>query len=374
MSRNPRKMFKIIVAPDSFKGCLSAADVSSAIAEGIFRMRPDADVVKIPLADGGEGTLDVLTAPMALTIITADVHDPLGRDIKACFGKSGSTALIEVAEACGYNLLSKSEMNPLKATSAGVGELMMAAFNAGCSRFIIGLGGSVTCDGGTGMLSVPGLIDSIRGLPVELLCDVDNPFVGNSGAARVFAPQKGASPDDVETLEVRMNETAAKFFHETGVDVSHLPGAGAAGGLGGAFMAYFRAKAVSGVDRILELSGFDRDVEDADLVITGEGRSDAQTLRGKVPLGVLRRSKFPISEPESGSTVDTGKRRPPSVALLSGAVDPDSRTALESAGFDHVVPVTPLGIPLDEALKPSVAAEFLREAAASLMRTFMSCL
>lgn len=313
------------------------------MAQAVHQAYPSAEVIPIPLADGGEGTLEVLVPALGATLREVTVSDPLGRPVRARYGVAGETAIIEVARACGLQLLKPAERNPLIASSRGVGELLMAAYAEGCRHFLVGLGGSAICDGGAGMMMVPG----IRNLTsLELLCDVSAPFVGPTGAARAFAPQKGASPEDVEVLETRMMNLAARMEKETGVDVRQMPGAGAAGGLGGAFMAYFGARKVSGIGRILELVHFSDAVEDASLVITGEGQSDAQTLQGKVPYGVLQNAK--------GTPV----------ALLSGRIV--DRPALESAGFHPVVEVSPRHLSLREALTPSIARRNIQSAVKTL--------
>ena len=222
----------------------------------------------------------------------------------------------------------------------------MAAYKDGCRHFIVGLGGSATCDGGAGMLAVPGLKE-VKDITVELLCDVDAPFVGPYGAARVFAPQKGASAQDVEVLETKMVQWADNLYRETGVNVAHLPGAGAAGGLGGAFMACWNARRERGIDRMLELAGFEKAIEGADLILTGEGKSDAQTLMGKVPMGVLQHAKgIPV-------------------ALLSGRIE--NRPQLEQAGFSHVIEVSPRHLSLSEVLQPKTARHYLRAACSKLL-------
>lgn len=333
---------KIVIAPDSYKGCLPAREVAAAMAAGVRATRPDATVVTLPLADGGEGTLEILTEALGGSLREAAVSDPLGRRIRAKYGTAGTLAVIEVAQACGLGLLSPAERNPLTATTRGVGELILAAYRDGCRRFLVGLGGSATCDGGAGMLAVPGIREALQETTFELLCDVRAPFIGPDGAARVFAPQKGASPADVELLEQRMTELAGQFARETGADVSALPGAGAAGGLGGALMAYAGAAMTSGVDKIIDLVGFDQAIQDADWILTGEGRSDAQTLLGKVPYGVLRRAgRIPV-------------------ALVSGAIV-DSSSLLE-AGFAALIPVSPTDLPLQEALRPEVATANIKAA------------
>ncbi len=336
---------RIIVAPDSFKECLPAREVAAVMADAARKRWPGAEVVEIPLADGGEGTLDALVGPLKAGLETVLVRDPLGREVTAKLGIVGKTALVEVAQACGLQLLKPQERNPLKASSYGVGELLLAAYEKGCRHFIVGLGGSAICDGGKGMLEVPGL-QAVKDITVELLCDVDAPFVGPKGAARVFAPQKGASPEDVELLEGRLKEWARHLFEKIGVDVSDLPGAGAAGGLGGAFMAFWKARRIRGIDRILELVGFEEAARGADLILTGEGKSDAQTLMGKLPLGVLQKAK--------GTPV----------ALLSGCIE--NRSDLLAAGFSKVIEVSPPSLPLDLALQPEEAKRNLFRAVMDL--------
>jgi glycerate kinase len=336
---------KIILAPDSFKECLSSQEVAAVWADAAREHWPGAEIMEMPLADGGEGTLDVLVRALGARICEATVSDPLGRPVQARYGVTGDTAILEVAQACGLQLLKPAERHPLIASSRGVGELLLAAYGKGCRHFLVGLGGSAICDGGAGLLSVPGIRD-LAGISIELLCDVNAPFVGPKGAARVFAPQKGASPEDVEVLEERMRKLAARMLTDTGVDVTNLPGAGAAGGLGGAFMAYLGAKSVSGIQKVLDLYRFSEVVEGASLVITGEGKSDAQTLQGKVPLGVLQNAK--------GTPV----------ALLSGKIE--NSPELLRAGFQKVIEVSPRSLSVSEALKPEVARALLREAVLSL--------
>ena len=331
---------KVIVSPDSYKECMPASRVAAVMAAAARERWPEAEVVEIPLADGGEGTLDVLTHALHAQIHTASVQDPLGRSVEARFGLCGDTAIIEVAQACGLSLLTATERHPLEAGTQGVGELLLAAYQAGARHFIVALGGSATCDGGEGLLKVPG-IDLLKEANFELLCDVDAPFVGARGAARVFAPQKGASPEEVEVLEQRMRRQASWLYAHTGMDVSTLPGAGAAGGLGGALAAYFGARIQQGIDRILDLVSFDSQARGAHLIITGEGKSDAQTLMGKVPHGVLQRVRqLSVAAP---------------VALVSGCIE--DRVALEQAGFNPLVEVTPRNQSLMEALQPVMAQQ-----------------
>jgi len=336
---------KIVVAPDSFKECMASPEVAACMVEGVKEKWPGAEVREVPLADGGEGTLDILASAMRARPMQADVHDPLGRPVTARYSIAGETAIIEVAQAIGLSLLKADERNPLTATSAGLGELLIEAHENGCRHFLVALGGTATCDGGEGMLNVPG-IERLKDSRFEILCDVEAPFIGPKGAARVFAPQKGASPRDVEILEARLTDLARELQTSTGVDVANLPGAGAAGGLGGAFMAFFRADKRQGIARILDLVGFSEAIQGADLILTGEGKSDAQTLMGKVPMGVL------------------GKANGIPVALLSGRIE--DREALAQAGFGPILEISPRSIALSEAMKPQVAADNIRRAVLAL--------
>ena len=346
---------RIVVAPDSFKECLPAREVAAVIADAARAVLPGADVVECPLSDGGEGLLDVLAAAFGGERMYARVPDPLGRPVQAAYLLSGRTALVEVARACGLQLLSRDERNPLLASSRGVGELLLAAWNAGARHYIVGLGGSATCDGGAGMLSVPLIRETLREASFEVLYDVDVPFCGPRGAARVFAPQKGASPADVEILEARMQEQARRLaaMGGSGCRLDSVPGAGAAGGLGGAFAAAFGAKMVGGIGRVLSLSGFDQAVLGADIVITGEGRSDHQTLSGKVPYGVLRHCRDRVP-----------------VLLLSGRIQ--DAPALRQAGFAILEEVSPADLPLAKALDPRIARHNLTLATKQILRKYFS--
>lgn len=344
---------KIILAPDSYKECLPAQDVAAAMAAAVRASRPDAEVVELPLADGGEGTAGILTHALDGETVCIPVTGPLGSPVRASYGIAGKTAVIEVAAACGLSLVPAKRRNPLLATSRGVGELMKDAALRGCERILIGLGGSSTCDGGAGMMSVPDLRECLSGVKVTALCDVDAPFTGLRGAARRYAPQKGASPADVEILEKKLEALADRMLSETGCDVRKMPGAGAAGGLGGALAAYFGARLVPGIDEVMDRVGFEAAVDDATLIITGEGCSDIQTLAGKVPVGVVRRA----------GTIP--------VMLVSGRIH--DQAELARAGFSRLVQVTPDDMPLPLALQPAVAASNICRAIVSLMDDIDSC-
>lgn len=344
------RLMKIVVAPDSFKECLDASRVASVLSAEIRRLHPSWEVLECPLSDGGEGFARLVTQALGGELVPVTVTGPMGSPVEAFWGKAGEVGVVDAASACGLSLVPPERRNPLLATSRGLGELMVAAFRAGCRRILVGLGGTATCDGGEGLMSAGG-IGSLRGhVSLEVLCDVDNPFVGPRGAARVFAPQKGADSAQVEVLEERMVRLAARILAETGVDVAALPGAGAAGGLAGALSAFLGARLLPGIDTVLSVIGFDRMRAGADLVLTGEGSSDLQTLSGKVPYGVLRRAgDIPV-------------------VLLSGRIR--DREALLSAGFSDVIAITPPGQPLRAALQPENAERNLRAATCRLLSGF----
>ena len=316
-------MRKIVIACDSYKGCLSSSEVARAAAEGVAEVYPDCKIVRLAVADGGEGTVDALVDTLGGHLEWAEVSDPLGRPVKAAYGIAGDLAIIESAAACGLTLLSKEERNPLIATTKGLGELILAAIDKGCRRFLIGLGGSATNDGGMGMISADGFLERARGMKFTVACDVDTPYIGAHGASRVFGPQKGASEEDVEILEERLRGYALKILADTGIDVSDMAGAGAAGGLGGAFRAYLGAELKRGVDLVLDQIGFDSIIDGADLVITGEGCSDYQTLKGKTAAGVLERAK----------------RKGVPVMLVSGAIRDGQM--LRDGGFGIIAAASP---------------------------------
>jgi len=350
-----RNLIKVVIAPDSFKGCLSSAGVAEAVAEGINEVIPDADLVTVPVADGGEGTVDALVSGGNgdARIVWATVSDPLGRPVRASYGIVGKTAIIESAASCGLVLLKPEERNPLLTTTRGLGEMILHAIGLGCDEFLVGLGGSATNDGGRGMIEMPGFLEAAQGLKFTVACDVNTPFVGPFGASRVFGPQKGASPEDVEILEKRLEDYSEKILEDTGVDVRQMSGAGAAGGLGGAFHAYLGASLRRGVDMILDFIGFDDRLKGASLVITGEGRSDFQTPAGKTPAGVLERAK----------------RRGIPVVLLSGAVA--RCPELESLGFIELMAATPPDTPVELAVREDVARRNLRAAAAAIAKKYL---
>ena len=342
---------KVLIASDSYKGCLTSEEVNLALESTVLHCFPGSDVRKLTVADGGEGTAQAITQALGGETISVRVCDPLRRPILAQYGLCGRLAVIEVAAACGLPLLRPEERNPMKSDTYGVGELILDAARRGAREFLIGLGGSATNDGGMGILQVPGFLEAVQGCTFTVACDVDTPFLGPVGATRVFAPQKGATPDMVEQLETRMERVAQQILSDTGVDVSGLPGAGAAGGLGGFFAAYLHAELKPGIDMVLDTIGFDKYLKGLDLILTGEGRSDVQTLCGKTPYGILRRAR---------------QQHIP-VWLVSGQIVHSPE--LDSAGFERLIQVTPSGMPLEEALRPEVAKAKILELSSLLLRS-----
>lgn len=349
---------KILLAFDSFKGCLSAPQACEAAALGVRRACPDAEVVQLPLSDGGEGMVECLVRALGLQWVEAEVHDPLMRQLRARYAVSadGATAYIEMASAAGLPLLTPAERDPVRATTYGVGELLLDAVGRGCRDVVMGIGGSATCDAGQGMLQA---LEGALRLPLRITvaCDVRNPLYGPEGAAYVFAPQKGATPQQVVQLDERLRRFAAlsEAEHDVSPRFAHHPGAGAAGGLGYALIAYLGAELCSGIDLVLQHLCFDRQLEDAALVLTGEGCSDRQTLMGKVPQGVLQRS--------------LGRHVP--VHLLSGGIS--DADALLQAGFASVRSINASDSrPLSVLLQPQVASANLAQAVAQVVNNHLN--
>ena len=296
---------KVIVAIDSFKGCLTSKEANGAAAEGIRSVFPEAEVVEVPVSDGGEGYMEAFHAAVGGQLEEVTVRDPLMRLITAKYLLHNEMAVIEIAKASGLTLLAKEERNPMVATSYGTGQLVADAVRKGARQIIIGLGGSATSDAGVGMLRA--LIDTfarhgrwddievLKDVSFTIASDVKNPLCGENGAAHVFAPQKGASPEMVVTLDERARKFAEVSARHFGYDRSEMAGAGAAGGLGYAFLQYLDAKCMSGIQLLLDTIRFKEMVKDADLIITGEGSADRQTLMGKLPVGILEQAgKVPV--------------------------------------------------------------------------------
>lgn len=308
---------KIVIAPDSFKESLSAADAAQSIQEGFAHVFPTANFVCLPIADGGEGTVEALKGPLRARLIPTNVSDPLGRTVSAEFGLNDKhVAILEMASACGLHHVALAERDPLLASSRGLGELVLAALDEGARHFIVGLGGSATNDCGVGFLQVLGVrfLDSdgrdlssgagslhklaridrsgmdsrIAECSFDVACDVDNPLCGPAGASAVFGPQKGATQDMIAGLDQALGHVADVMRRDLDVDVASLPGAGAAGGMGAAMVGFLNAHLKPGSVIVTEALGLEQAIVGADLVITGEGCVDGQTSRGKAPAGVAQ--------------------------------------------------------------------------------------
>lgn len=450
-------MKKVVIASDSFKGSMSSMDVAAAASEGIKELFPDCETVMVPVADGGEGTAEAIASACGGQMVSVPVHDPLMRHITAEYGiiaaapsggrseffeaggssepasqrakalllepqaskcllltsrdpgekffgrrsdRAADTAVIDVAAASGLPLLKREELNPMKASTYGTGELILDALGRGCRDFIIGLGGSATNDGGMGMLEALGfrflgadgkMLSTEEGLPMygcgeamakiaaidvsgvaeglresrfRVACDVDTPFCGPAGAAEIFAPQKGADAQMVKDLDKGMANFAAVIARTPGLagagqtagpdisrvpgtdtagpDISRVPGTGAAGGLGGAFLAFLGAELTPGIELVLDTVRFDERIAGADLVITGEGKMDSQTLKGKTPFGILRHAK--------AQGICT-------VAVCGKCLD---RQTLIDAGFADIREISPAGLTLEQMMEPSTAKANVR--------------
>lgn len=348
---------KIVVAIDSFKGCLTSAEANQAAVEGVMRSSPDAEVVQIPVSDGGEGFMDAFCAAIGGEVVEVGVRDPLMRRITAKYLMQDTLAVIEIAQASGLTLLSEDERNPMVATSYGTGQMVADAVRRGATHVIVGLGGSATSDAGIGMIR--GLIDAfakhgtwddivqLKNVRFTIASDVRNPLCGSNGAARVFAKQKGATPEMIEVLDERARKFAEVSARHFGHDCSRMEGAGAAGGLGYAFLQYLNADCKPGIQLLLDTIGFSQAVKDACLVITGEGSADRQTLMGKLPMGILK---------QSGEVP---------VCLIAGKIT--DRELLLQAGFAHAECINPPGIPLEEAMQKDVARRNIADTVSRLV-------
>ena len=367
-------MKKIVLAIDSFKGCLSSKEIEQCIAEEIHRILPSCQTVCIPIADGGEGMLDTLIEATQGTFVSTQAHDPLMRIRPARYGILGDqrTAIIEMAEINGLTTLSPIERNPMKTSTYGTGELIKDALEKGFRRFIIGIGGSATNDAGMGMMQALGahlydkqgneleqggkIMEQIAHIDLNHLhpalkeatfivaCDVQNPFCGPQGAAYVFARQKGANEEQIRQLDEGMRHLALLIERDFSYNINKVKGAGAAGGLGGAFATFLQAHLQSGIDLLLDAVDFDRKITNADWIITGEGKADRQTAEGKVPAGVLKRAK---------------KANIP-VMLIAGKVE--DKACLQQMGFARIVKISPDNLPLEEAMRPEITRENIQRA------------
>ena len=373
-------MMHLVVSPDSFKECLTATQVAMAISEGIRRVMPEAGITSIPIADGGEGTVDALVTATGGLIITTPSLDALNRPIESFYGVlgDGKTVVIEMAAASGIERLAPHERNPLITSTYGTGLLIKAALDAGYTELIVGIGGSATNDGGAGMAQALGYRLSNRlGLAIELgggslgslhsidsfnvhpllgkakiivACDVRNPLLGPTGATYTYGPQKGATPEMLETLEKNMVHYSQKLQQQMGINVSEIPGAGAAGGLGAGLMAFCQAEMVSGFELISQVTHLEEHISKASLVFTAEGKIDAQTALGKTISGVgkiAKRNKVPV-------------------IALAGMVD-SGLNELYEQGITAVFAIANQPMSLEES--KARASELLADRAEQIMRT-----
>lgn len=373
-------MLKIVAAPNAFKGCLSARDAATAMAEGVRRVLPDAAIVTCPVADGGDGLVAVVAAALGGRLIEFEVSGPLGARVTAPVCRAGDLVAIEMALASGLALVPPDRRDAVAASTLGTGELIRHALDLGARRLIIGIGGSATTDGGIGMaqalgarfldgagaplppngaslplirwIDLSGLDPRLKSVTIEAACDVDNPLHGPQGAARIFGPQKGANPQQVAFLDEGLRNLAAVIQRDLGRDVAAVRGAGAAGGLGAGLLAFLGATLTPGAELVMAIIGLDRALDSADLVLTGEGSVDAQTVAGKAPAIVAAHAKangipcFIIAGRQSG---DLGP--------------------LRALGVDAVFTLCPPAS-VDEAM--AKARPLLADAAADATRAFLA--
>ena len=372
---------KIILAPDSFKGSLTSMEVAVAMEKGIKRVVPGADCIKIPMADGGEGTVQSLIDAVGGELISCDVKGPAGRRVMACYGMLADkkTAVIEMAAASGLSLVGGKSKNPLKTTSFGTGELLGHALDRGVEKIILGIGGSATNDAGVGMAQALGVVfrdgngriirqngaggmlqriesmdmggihPKLRKARILVACDVDNPLSGKRGAAHVFAPQKGATADMVKILDRNLKHIARVIKRELGIDVDEVPGAGAAGGLGAGLLVFTEAELKSGIEIISKATSIEKHLRSADLIFTGEGRVDFQTVFGKTPAGIASLA---------------GKYGVPVIAIGGGLADDAGETFTH--GINGLEAAIARDMPLHEALANS--REYVANAAERAIR------
>ncbi|MDN5332685.1 MAG: glycerate 2-kinase [Tepidanaerobacteraceae bacterium] len=380
------KAVKIVIAPDSFKGSLTSLAAANAIERGILKAASSTDVKvnvhKVPMADGGEGTVEAVICAAGGRIVKTRVLDPLGRETNSFFGVlPDGTAVVEMAAASGLNLLKKEERNPMKTTTYGTGQLIKAALDYGSRKLIIGIGGSATNDGGVGMaqalgvkfmdaqgknigfgggelskierIDVSGLDPRVKEAEIVVACDVKNVLCGPHGASAVYGPQKGATPEMVEILDQNLRHLASIIKRDLGKDVADVPGSGAAGGLGAALMAFLEARMKPGIEIIIEIARLEEKIKGADVVITGEGSTDSQTIYGKVPLGIAR--------------VARRWRKP--VVCISGSLK-EGYDVLFGEGITAFFSITNGPMTLEEAMERG--EELLKKASENVFRLYFS--
>lgn len=373
-------MKRIVIASDSFKGSLTSVEVAQSATKGILEVYPDCEVTQVNVADGGEGTVDAVVDTLQGEKITISVSNPIGKPVDATYGIAGDTAIIEMAAASGLPLLAAEERNPWVTSTYGTGEMILDAIARGCSKFLVGIGGSATNDAGTGMLQALGfrffdnngnlienccggilgeiasiddtqVPEAIKNAQFTVACDVDTPFCGPIGAAYVFAPQKGASPEMVQQLDEGMASFAKVIEAKYGIDIVPMAGAGAAGGMGGGFRAFLNATLKKGIDMVLDAIGFDSIISGADLVVTGEGKVDFQTAKGKTAAGVLARAKA------QGIPV----------VAIGGCVE--MCDSLREMGFAGIYPILEEKVPLELAMQRDFASQNVTNTLIRILKT-----
>ena len=370
---------KILIAIDSFKGCFTSAEVGTMVKEVIENKCPTYNVEVFPIADGGEGTLPIMSNVFGAENCHCAAHDPLMRPIDGTYSiiPSTKTALIEMADVNGLPLLKDEERNPMLTTTYGTDELIKDALNKGCTEFIVGLGGSATNDAGVGMLQALGYhfydqdnkevglggkyLSDIVSFSTEevhphlkeahfsIACDVSNPLYGKEGAAYVFAKQKGADSIMIENLDKGLRSFSTLIENCTHRNIAYLPGSGAAGGLGGGMVAFLNAELKSGAELIMEMCQLQQKIHEADMLITGEGKMDAQTLMGKIP----------------GKILQIGKANAVKVIGIAGSIEDEK--CLKKAGYHQLYAITPKHMSLQEAMTKSIATENLRNTVCKLL-------
>ena len=359
---------KIVVATDSFKGSLTAVEVSDAIERGVREIFPEAEIVKIPMADGGDGTVQCLVNATGGEILKEKVKGPLGDEVWASYGILGDkkTAVIEMAEASGLTLVPENKRNPLITTTYGTGQLIKAALDQGCRKMIIGIGGSATNDGGAGMVQALGaklldkdgeeigfgggelknitkisinyLDERLSNTKVLVASDVSNPLCGPKGASWIYGPQKGATPEIIEKLDKSLAHFAEIIKRDLNKDIKDIPGAGAAGGLGASLMAFLDAELKPGIDIVIEIVKLEQAIKDANLVITGEGKIDSQTIYGKAPIGVAKiAKKYNIQ------------------VIAVAAIIGDDADIVHQHGIDNLIKVSEPPMNLDDSISNKVS-------------------
>ena len=375
---------KILIAIDSFKGSLTSEEAGQAAQIAIQQTRPNIESEIIPIADGGEGMLSIMQKAIGGTMHTLLVHNPLMEITPASYGISSdrNTAFIEMASASGLTLIPEEKRDPLKTTTYGTGELIRDALENGCTEIIIGIGGSATNDAGIGMLQALGyrfldkqgnalgqggeMMGEVAHIDISrkhrklknahfiVACDVQNPFYGPNGAAFVFAPQKGATPEMVYLLDQGLRSFSQIIFKETGKDITNLPGSGAAGGLGGSLSAFLNADLQSGADLLLGFSQFERKLENTQLILTGEGKIDRQSLMGKI----------------TGKILQIGKEKHIPVIAIAGCVE--DQEELSRAGFKEIHQIKPGSMPLEKAMEPGIAMQNIQRTVSHLITKWIS--